>query len=138
MKTMAIIIQKDDYDLILTPLAFAYLGTAVYDEVNILCVNWAVKLLSKEGVQVKLSSNHSDASIEHIKENLKKAGLPTDLYDIVKALKTTGKVHFYGCSLAAAIFDVTVEDLIPEADGFQGATWFLTEKAETASVFMQY
>ncbi|MHB1645658.1 MAG: hypothetical protein ACYCT7_02720 [bacterium] len=136
MKTMAIIIQKDAYDLILTGLAFAYLGTAVYDEVNILCVNWAVKLLSKEGVKVKL--DHPDASLVHIKENLTKAGLPTDLYEIVKVLKATGKVHLYGCALAAAIFDVSVEDLIPEADGIQGATWFLTEKAENAAIFMQY
>ena len=133
---MAIIIQKDAYDLILTGLAFAYLGTAVYDEINILCVNWAVKLLSKEGVKVKL--DHADASLDHIKENLVKAGLPTDLYEIVKALKATGKVHLYGCSLAAAIFDVEQKDLIPEADGIQGATWFLTEKAEKASIFMQY
>ena len=133
---MAIIIQKDAYDLILTGLAFAYLGTTVYDEINILCVNWAVKLLSKEGVKVKL--DHADASLDHIKENLVKAGLPTDLYEIVKALKATGKVHLYGCSLAAAIFDVEQKDLIPEADGIQGATWFLTEKAETATIFMQY
>lgn len=136
MKTMAIIIQKDAYDLILTPLAFAYLGTAVYDEVNILCVNWAVKLLSKEGVKVKL--DHQDASLDFIKENVKKAGLPNDLYEIVKALKATGKVHFYGCSLAAAVFGVEEKDLVPEADGIQGATWFLTEKAEKASIFMQY
>ena len=136
MKTMAIIIQKDAYDLILTGLAFAYLGTAVYDEINILCVNWAVKLLSKEGVKVKL--DHADASLDHIKENLVKAGLPTDLCEIVKALKATGKVHLYGCSLAAAIFDVEQKDLIPEADGIQGATWFLTEKAEKATIFMQY
>ncbi|RZD16048.1 MAG: hypothetical protein EVJ46_07600 [Candidatus Acididesulfobacter guangdongensis] len=136
MKTLAIIIQKDAYDLILTPLAFAYLGTTVYDEVNILCVNWAVKLLSKEGVKIKL--DHQDASLDLIKENVKKAGLPTDLYEIVKALKATGKVHLYGCSLAAAVFGVEEKDLIPEADGIQGATWFLTEKAEKASVFMQY
>ena len=67
-----------------------------------------------------------------------KAGLPTDLYEIVKALKSTGKVHFYGCSLAAAIFEVDQNDLIPEADGIVGATWFLTEKAEKATIFMQY
>ena len=93
-------------------------------------------MLSKEGVKVKL--DHADASLDHIKENLVKAGLPTDLYEIVKVLKATGKVHLYGCSLAAAIFDVEQKDLIPEADGIQGATWFLTEKAEKATIFMQY
>ncbi|WP_414039823.1 hypothetical protein ACJU26_11700 [Acidithiobacillus sp. M4-SHS-6] len=136
MKTMAIIIQKDAYDLILTGLAFAYLGTAIYDQVDILCVNWAVKLLSKDGIKTKL--DHQDASLEKIKENVAKAGLPTDLYEIVKALKGTGKVHFYGCSLAAAIFEVDKKDLVPEADEIVGATWFLTEKAEQATIFMQY
>ena len=136
MKSLAIIIQKDAYDLILTPLAFAYLGTTVYDAIDILCVNWAIKLLSQDGVPMKL--DHADASLEVLQANLAQAGLPTDLYDIVKALKATQKVHFYGCSLAAAVFGVKESDLIPEADGIQGATWFLTEKAEKASVFLQF
>jgi len=139
MKTLAMVVRQDAYDLVLTPLAFAYLGAATYDEVNILFVNWAVRLLSKEGVEaLKPSADHAGTPIEMIEERVAAAGLPTDIHDIFKALKETGKVHLYGCSLAAQIFGVSEENLIPEADGIVGATWFLTEKAEPAAIFMQY
>jgi len=139
MKTLAMVVRQDAYDLVLTPLAFAYLGAEVYDEVNILFVNWAVRLLSKQGVEaLKPSADHAGTPLDMIEEKVTAAGLPADIHDIFKKLKETGKVHLYGCSLAAKIFGVSESDLIPEADGIVGATWFLTEKAEPASVFMQY
>ncbi len=139
MKSLAMIVRQDAYDLVLTPLAFAYLGTSIYDEVNILFVNWAVRLLSKQGVEaLKPSADHAGTPIEMIEERVASAGLPADIHEIFKKLKETGKVHLYGCSLAAQIFGVEEKDLIPEADGIVGATWFLTEKVEPATVFMQY
>ncbi|RLJ71609.1 peroxiredoxin family protein [Hydrogenivirga caldilitoris] len=139
MKTMAMVVRQDAYDLVLTPLAFAYLGAADYDEVNILFVNWAVRLLSKQGVEaVKPSADHTGTPVDMIEERVKAAGLPADLHEIFKKLKETGKVHLYACSLAAQIFGVEEKDLISEADGIVGATWFLMEKAEPATIFMQY
>ena len=139
MKTMAMVVRQDAYDLVLTPLAFAYLGVADYDEVNILFVNWAVRLLSKQGVEaVKPSADHAGTPVEMIEERVATAGLPADLHEIFKKLKETGKVHLYACSLAAQIFGVEEKDLIPEADGIVGASWFLKEKAEPATIFMQY
>lgn len=143
MNTMALVVREDAYDRILTPLAFAYLGTASgYDEVNILFVNWAVRALTLEGLNiitkdVKLSPNHK-GSEQEVLDGLKRAGLPTDIYEIIKAIKASGKVHYYGCSLAAQIFGVESKDLIPEADGITGATWFLLEKAQKADIFMTY
>ncbi len=139
MKSLAMVVRQDAYDLVLTPLAFAYLGASAYDEVNILFVNWAVRLLSKQGVEaLKPSADHEGTPIEMIEECVVSAGLPANIHDIFKKLKKTGKVHLYACSLAAQIFGVEEKDLIPEADGIVGATWFLTEKAEPATVFMQY
>lgn len=139
MKTMAIVVRQDAYDLVLTPLAFAYLGTAIYDEINILFVNWSVRLLSKQGIEaLKPSADHLGTSVDMIQERVEAAGIPSDLHEIFKKLKETRKVHLYGCSLAAQIFGVTEKDLIPEADGLVGATWFLTEKAEPATIFMQF
>ncbi len=57
-----------------------------------------------------------------MREGVAKAGLPTEIYDVIKALKSTGCVNFYACSLAAAIFGVGETNLIPEAEGIVGAS----------------
>ena len=67
-----------------------------------------------------------------VRENVAKAGLPNDIYEILKALKSSGCVNFYACSLAGAIFGVNESNLIPEAEGIVGASWFLNDKAAKA------
>jgi len=138
MGKMAIIIRDDEYDKVLTPLAFAYLGVASYDEVDLLFVNWAAKLMTEDGLkEAKVGGNHAGTD-EMVKEKVRSAGLPDDLYEIIKALKETGKVNFYLCSLAAQIFGVTQENAIPEMNEIVGAMWFLTEKGNQAETFMQF
>jgi len=61
-----------------------------------------------------------------------KAGLPAEIPDLIRALKETGKVNFYACSLAATIFGVNEDNLMPEASGIVGASWFINEKAANA------
>lgn len=67
-----------------------------------------------------------------VRENVARAGLPNDIYEILKALKSSGCVNFYACSLAGAIFGVNEGNLIPEAEGIVGASWFLNDKAAKA------
>jgi peroxiredoxin family protein len=126
MNRIAIVVRDDAYDKVLTPLAFAFTAAASNTEVDMLFVNWAVRLLSEKGVPGE--SSHPEAD-EWLRAQVAKAGLPPNVRDILKALKATGKVRFYACSLASQIFEVAKEDLIPEAEGIVGAGWFLEEKA---------
>ena len=136
MSKLAIIVREDAYDRILTPLAFAYLGTASDMEVDMLFVNWAAKILTKGGAEnLKVSQEH-EGSDEMVKAKVAEAGLSTDIYENIKTLKATGKVRMYVCSLAASIFGVTRENLVPEAEDIVGATWFLLEKAEKADTVL--
>ncbi|GCC10968.1 hypothetical protein IPdc08_01010 [archaeon] len=136
MSKLAIIVREDAYDRILTPLSFAYLGVASDMEVDMLFVNWAARVLTKGGAEnLKVSKEH-EGSDEMVKAKVAEAGLPTDIYEIIKALKATGKVRMYVCSLAASIFGVTRENLVPEAEDIVGATWFLLEKAEKADTVL--
>ena len=138
MGTMAIIIRDDSYDKVLTPLAFGYLGVAAYDEVNLLFVNWSARLLTEEGLAAaRVGGNHVGTD-EMVREGVRSAGLPDDLYAIIRALKETGKVNFYLCSLAAQVFGVTKEAAIPELDEVVGAMWFIEEKGNPAETFMQF
>lgn len=129
MERLAIVVRDDAYDRVLTPLAFAYGAAASGIETDFLFVNWAVRLLTNEGVPAPVTHPGEDA---WLKAQVAKAGLPPEIRDILRALKATGKVRFYACSLAAQIFNVHPKQLIPEAEGIVGATWFLEEKASKA------
>jgi peroxiredoxin family protein len=132
MKSMAIVIRDDSYDKILTPLVFAYLASAEGTQVDMLFVNWAVKALTVEGAASLCMDGRHAVDEAMVRENVANAGLPNDIYEILKALKATGCVNFYACSLAGAIFGVSESNLIPEAEGIVGASWFLNDKAAKA------
>lgn len=138
MKSMAIIVRDDAYDKILTPLAFAYLQAAEGTQVDMLFVNWAVKALTEEGAHsLKVDGQHADQDA-WVRQQVANAGLPPDIYDIIKALKSTGNVNLYACSLASSIFGVDKDNLIPEAEGIIGASWFLNEKASKADHYQYF
>ncbi len=138
MKSLAIVVRDDSYDKILTPLAFAYLTASEGTQVDMLFVNWAVKALTAEGARgLRIDGRHATEEAK-VREGVAKAGLPTDIYEIIKALKSTGNVNFYACSLAASIFGVDQTNLIPEASGIVGAAWFLNEKAAKADHYQYF
>jgi peroxiredoxin family protein len=138
MKTLAIVVRDDSYDKILTPLAFAYLTAAEGVQVDMLFVNWAVKALTAEGAaSLRIDGRHAVDEAK-VREGVAKAGLPTDIYEVIKALKSTGNVNFYACSLAAAIFGVSQDNIISEASGIVGAAWFLNEKAAKADHYQYF
>lgn len=138
MKNMSIVIRDDSYDKILTPLAFAYLQAAEGTQVDILFVNWAVRALTVEGAAaMRILGDHAKDE-PMVREQVAKAGLPTEIMDLLKALKATGSVNFYACGLAASIFGVNEDNLIEEAEGIIGASWFLNEKASKADHYQYF
>ncbi|MFQ5642632.1 MAG: DsrE/DsrF/DrsH-like family protein [Thiogranum sp.] len=129
MKSLAIVVRDDSYDKMLTPFAFAYLQASEGCQVDMLFVNWAVLALTEEGARnIRIQGDHADKE-QWVREQVTQAGLPNDINELIKALKGTGKVNFYACSLASQIFGVNEDNLIPEAEGIIGASWFLNEKA---------
>jgi peroxiredoxin family protein len=138
MKTLAIVVRDDGYDKLLTPLAFAYLQGAEGTKVDMLFVNWAVKTLTEEGARSQRILGDHASQDAWVRQQVAKAGLPPDIYDVMQALKATGNVNFYACSLAAKIFGVNEENIIPEASGIVGASWFLNEKASKAEHYQYF
>jgi len=138
MQSMAIVVRDDSYDKLLTPLAFAYLTAAEGTQVDMLFVNWAVKALTEDGArEIRVQGDHADQDA-WVRERVAQAGLPNDINTLLKALKETGNVNFYACSLASAIFGVDESNLIPEAEGIVGAAWFLNDKAATAEHYQYF
>lgn len=138
MKKLAIVIRDDEYDKILTPLAFAYLEASEGAEVDILFVNWAVRALTEEGAKnIKVGASHADQDA-WLRERVAGAGLPNDINELLKAIKETGDVRFYACSLAANIFEVGEHNLIPEAEAIVGASWFLNDRVLGADHYQYF
>lgn len=129
MKRMAIVIRDDAYDRLYTPLTFAYVAAKKGIEVNILFVLWAVRVLTEQGAKaVKIDRQHA-AEEDWFKDRVRRDGDSLAIHDFIKLVKRTGNVQLYGCQLAAATFDVSESQLIPEADGIVDSLWFLEEKA---------
>lgn len=136
MADLAIVVRESAYDRILTPLAFAYLAASSGQEVEMLFVNWAVRALSKNsGDELPISAERA-GSEEWLKNQIKSAGLPTKISELLHALSRTGKVKLYACTLAAQIFGVSEDDLIEGAE-FLPANEFLAKMAE-AKVTMTF
>lgn len=135
---LAIIVREGAYDRILTPLAFAYLSTAAGVHVDMLFVNWAVQaVMREESSKLAMSAEHAD-QLDYVRAQVAEAGLPPDVPDIIRALKGTGMVNIYVCSLAAKIFGATRENVMAEVDDIVGATWFLTDKANSADLVQTF
>ena len=133
MERMAIVIRDDSYDKILTPLVFAYLAAGTDDvEVDILFVNWAALAMTEKGAAELVIDGRHASHEALIRQKVAEAGLQNDILTILRALKETGKVRFYVCSLAARIFGVDEENILPEAEGIVGASWIMNEKMEKA------
>ena len=128
MKLMTMVVRDDSYDKLLPPFAFAYLQASEGCQVDMLFVDWAVRALTEEGAREIRGLGNPPDRTRWAHEQVAKAGLPDDINDLIKALKGTGHVNFYACSLASQMFGVDEDNLIPEAEGIIGASWFLSEK----------
>lgn len=129
---MAIIVRDDAFDRLLTPLAFAYEMGRRGVQVDVLCVLWASRVLTHEGVQaVKMDPRYADRK-EYLLSRLAAFDEPQDIHGFIQAAHATGNVRFHACKLAAATFEVSKKNLLPEVQGIIDPAVFLSEIAAQA------
>ena len=95
------------------PIFQATVAAAMEYDVEVVCTATAGKLM-KKGVA------------EHL---VVKEGSPKSVYDFIKDAHEAG-VRFYCCSPNLDLFDMTVEDLIPECQGVVGGAYVVEKVME--------
>src|SRR5690554_2046525 len=110
---LAIVIRDDNWDRLLTPLAFAWESANRGAQVDILFVLWSVRLLTDVGLREHAARPAADRD-RWLSERLVRDGEPTEIRAYLQALHGTGRVRLHACRLAAATFDVPEHKLLPE------------------------
>ncbi len=99
------------------PFFQATVAAAMDYEVDVICTATSGQLM-KKGFAEKL---------------VVKAGSPKTVYDFIKDTHEAG-AKFYCCSPNLDLFDMTVDDLIPECEGIVGAAKVIEEIMEDDNV----
>lgn len=138
MKNLAIVVQNDGYDRLLTPLTFAWVHAKRGVHVDLLFTLWAVRVLTETHVDsLRVDGAHAKEE-PWLRERLAGAGFPVEIRDYLQGLKNTGKVNLYACAIAAGALGVKREDLLPSADGMMDPAAFFEEKALNADLCQNF
>jgi peroxiredoxin family protein len=116
----------------LQPLTFAHEHASRGGEVSVLSVLWAVRALTDEGAKAPTIEGRHAGQFDWLRQRLSGAGFPASIREISTAVTDTGRVRLFACKLAAATFEVSGDDLIPEAESLIDPNRFLAEHADGA------
>ena len=131
-ETYAFIVKDGHFESLLYALNFASIAAVSKKRVRMLFVGWAASKLIKGNLEkIDLPSSldeQKNAFIEQVKKH--KSG---DLQELLRLVKSAGDVKIFVCTLAASIWGVTRENMLPEVDDIIGSPNFLLQEALDAA-----
>ena len=135
--TYAFIIKDGHFESLLYAFNFASIAAVSNKKVRILFVGWAASKLIKGNLEkVDVPSSIQDQKSEFV-EKLKRHKCH-DLSELIQLVKSAGYVKIYICTLAASIWGVTRENMIPEVDDIIGSPNFLLQEAKDAEQILTF
>ncbi len=133
----AFILKDGHFESLLYAFNFASIAAVSEKKVRILFVGWAASKLIKGNMEeIDIPSSIRDHKSEFI-EKLRQHKCH-DLRAQLQILKSAGDVKVYVCTLAASIWGVTAENMIPEVDGIIGSPNFLLREAKNAEQILTF
>ena len=130
-ETYAFLIKDGHFESLLYAFNFASIAAVSGKRVRILFVGWAASKLIKgnlEKIDLPSSLNEQkNAFIEQVKKHKS-----YNLEELLKLVKSAGDVKIFACTLAASIWGVTRENMLPEVDDIIGSPNFLLQEANDA------
>ena len=135
--TYAFIIKDGHFENLLYAFNFASIAAVSSKKVRILFVGWAAsKLIKGNMASIDIPSSIQDQKSNFV-EQLKKHKCH-DLGDLLQIVKAAGDVKVYICTLAAGIWGVTRENMLPEVDDIIGSPSFLLVEAKDAEQILTF
>ncbi len=141
LERVAIICRAGTYDTMVTVLGWAHaicMDTEEATTVDVLFTAWAADFLKRGNIDQDNLLFPSD--FEPRKEEFLTAVHEqrfTTAYDALQAAKDTGRFNIFACAMAARLFGVTADNIIPEAK-IMGPVAFLREKAQFADLVLTF
>lgn len=135
--TYAFIIKDGHFESLLYAFNFASIAAVSNKKVRILFLGWAASKLIKGNLEdIDIPSSLEDRRGAFV-EQLKKHKCD-NLREIIELVKAAGDVKIYICTLAASIWGVTRENMIPEVDDIIGSPNFLLKEAKDAEQILTF
>ena len=135
--TYALIIKDGHFESLLYAFNFASIAAVSNKKVRILFIGWAASKLIKGNLEaIDIPSSIQDQKSDFI-EKLKKHKCQ-NLEELIQLVKSAGDVKIYVCTLAASIWGVTRENMIPEVDDIIGSPNFLLHEAKDAEQILTF
>lgn len=134
-KRMALVVKSDTFEDILLALSWAGIGADSEMDVCLFFTNRAARLLHRDGFQHLHQAAPDDAVGAHFIDRAEQMGF-TDLRDLLRQVKESGRVRIYACSRGARIYDLRPDTMLPEVDSVLGTASFLLNEAQHADLLL--
>jgi peroxiredoxin family protein len=132
---MALVVKSDTFEDLLLALSWAGIGAESEMDVSLFFTNRAARRLHRDGfADVAVAAPGDEVGAQFI-DGAEQMGF-TDLRDLLRQVKATGRVRVYVCSRGARIFDLRPDTLLPEVDSVLGTATFLLNEAQGADILM--
>ena len=132
---MALVVKSDTFEDLLLALSWAGIGAESEMDVSLFFTNRAARRLHRDGFADIAVPAADDAVGAQLIDGSEQMGF-TDLRDLLRQVKATGRVRVYVCSRGARIFDLRPDTLLPEVDSVLGTASFLLNEAQGADILM--
>ena len=132
---MSLVVKSDTFEDILLALSWAGIGAESQMDVTLFFTNRAARRLHRDGFADIAQPAADDPIGATFIDGAEQMGF-TDLRDLLRQVKETGRVRVYVCSRGARIFDLRPDTLLPEVDSVLGTASFLLNEAHGADILM--
>lgn len=137
MEKVAILFREGTFDSLVTGLNFASAAASAGLKVRLFFSDWAAEKLRKDKVnEVNLPTSHSHRR-EWYESKIKESGFP-GIRQMLSQIKELTDAKIYVCSLAANLWSLNEENIIPEVDEITGILSFLAEDLIDANVVISF